>query len=165
MRAPPTTTPSSAAFLDRCEQQFDESRASAHRDVRRPRQARALRGIPRSPKNRKKFGGLYHFNDFIPDHIVELSGQNDTTLGFIAELRKRGASGECYLVSVDRTLTGRRVPLPTRFVTPRRHARLLRPGQACLLRGRGAKESLHPPPEHPRKKNQQMTAPMLRELE
>jgi hypothetical protein len=72
-----------------------------------PSKRERYEGFLRSAKNRKKFlDELYHFRDFIPDCVVELSGRDGTATGVIAELRRRGASGECYLISADAKLDG-----------------------------------------------------------
>jgi hypothetical protein len=70
------------------------------------------KGFLSSAKRRQKFlRELYHFRDFIPDCVVELRGQNDTADGLTADLRRRGAPAECYVVSVDDTFDGSTRPL------------------------------------------------------
>jgi hypothetical protein len=60
-----------------------------------------------SPKRREKFlRELYHFADFDAGTIVELRGPNDSADGLIADLRRRGAPAECYLISVRSELDG-----------------------------------------------------------
>jgi hypothetical protein len=65
-----------------------------------------------SPKARSKFlEKLYHFSDFDSKYIVELSGASNSTDGLIAELRRRGATDECYVISVMKELDGVTRPL------------------------------------------------------
>jgi len=64
-------------------------------------------GLLNSKKGRLKFlERLYHFPDFDPRCIVELSGASDTASGLIAELRRRGAAEQCYVMSVSEDMDG-----------------------------------------------------------
>ena len=64
-------------------------------------------GFLASPKRRPKFlRELYHFRHFNAACVVELSGPSDSSEGLIAELRRRGASEECYVVSAVPELDG-----------------------------------------------------------
>ncbi len=66
-----------------------------------------LAGFLSSPKRRPKFvQGLCHFNDFDAAFQVHLSGDIDSAQGLLADLRRRGAGDECYVMSVDRDLDG-----------------------------------------------------------
>jgi hypothetical protein len=59
----------------------------------------------KSMKGRSKFlHKLYHFSDFEPDCVVELTRASDSAEGLIAELRRRGAADQCYVVSVVKEL-------------------------------------------------------------
>jgi hypothetical protein len=77
---------------------------------------RAKRGryveLLNSKKGRLKFlERLYHFSDFDPSCIVELSCGSDTANGLIAELRRRGAAEQCYVMSVSEDLDGSIQPI------------------------------------------------------
>ena len=63
-------------------------------------------------KGRTKFlETLYHFADFDPTCIAELSGLSNSADGLVAELRRRGAIDECYVMSVLEKLDGVTRPL------------------------------------------------------
>jgi len=69
-------------------------------------------GFLGSPKRREKFlRRLYHFNEFDPAFVVGLSGATDSSDGLLAELRRRGAGKECYVISVCEKLDGTTRPL------------------------------------------------------
>jgi hypothetical protein len=55
----------------------------------------------------------YHFTDFDPNCIQDLSGANNSAGGLIAELRRRGAPDDCYVMSVHKTWDGVTGPLDT----------------------------------------------------
>jgi len=60
-----------------------------------------------SKKGRTKFlEKLYHFADFDPTCLAELSGLSNSADGLVAELRSRGATGQCYVMSVSEELDG-----------------------------------------------------------
>jgi hypothetical protein len=65
------------------------------------------------PKKRKKklLEKLYHFADFDSKCIVELSGSTNSADGLFAELRKRGAGDECYVISAVKEFDGITAPL------------------------------------------------------
>src|SRR5262245_2947433 len=64
-------------------------------------------GFLTSRKGRIKFlDKLYHFDDFDPTCIVELSAACNSATVLIAELRRRGATDECYVMSVAEELDG-----------------------------------------------------------
>lgn len=65
-----------------------------------------------SAKARPKFlRELYHFGDFDPACIIELGGSTHSAAGLIAELRRRGATDDCYVISNDDSLDGATKPL------------------------------------------------------
>jgi hypothetical protein len=67
-------------------------------------------GFLRSPKLRPKFlRELYHFRDFDPATMIEFGSVGRLLLG---ELQRRGATGDCYLISIDADLDGRTMALP-----------------------------------------------------
>jgi hypothetical protein len=75
-------------------------------------------GFLDSPKRRPKFlCELYHFRDFDPACLVPLSGPNDSAAGLIADLRRRGAAKDCYVISVVHDLDG--VTAPLEQIVPR----------------------------------------------
>jgi hypothetical protein len=62
-----------------------------------------------SPRRRRTFlQALYSFSDFDPRFIVPDSGTNDW---LVAELRRRGAGTDCYVISADPELDGTTMPL------------------------------------------------------
>jgi hypothetical protein len=64
-------------------------------------------GFLTSKKGRMKLlDKLYHFDDFDPTCIVELSAACNSANGLIAELRRRGATDEVYVMSVAEELDG-----------------------------------------------------------
>lgn len=59
-------------------------------------------GLLRSPKRRREFlRQLYHFHDFKPSCLVRLEGGKTSPDAVLAELRRRGAGPECYVISAD----------------------------------------------------------------
>jgi len=65
-----------------------------------------------SMKGRSKFlQKLYHFPDFDPGCVVELTRATNFADGLIAELRRRGATDQCYVISVLKELDGVIAPL------------------------------------------------------
>src|SRR5687768_7895332 len=69
-------------------------------------------GFVSSPKRRAKFlHELYHFRDFEPTCIFPLSGAANSDQGLLAELGRRGAPEDCYVISVSRELDGATRPL------------------------------------------------------
>jgi hypothetical protein len=92
-----------------------------------------------SPKRRPEFlRELYHLRDFAPAYVVELSGLTDTADGLITDLRRRGATAECYVMSANSEfdgVTGAVVGRDSRCIRPRRKdIGLLRSGESGLLR-------------------------------
>ena len=70
-----------------------------------PHKRERYSGFVRSPKARPKFiDALHHLNDIDLAAVVELPHGLETPAGVLHELRRLGASGSCYLVSVDRRL-------------------------------------------------------------
>ena len=68
--------------------------------------------LVKSRKRRKTFlRELYHFRDFDPAYEVPLSGATKTADGLIAELRRRGAVHDCWIISVRADLDGTTMPL------------------------------------------------------
>lgn len=68
-------------------------------------------GFVSSPKRRQKLiRELWHFSDFAPSHAVRLSATLSWE-GLLEELRLRGATNECYLISVEGGWDGKTVPL------------------------------------------------------
>ena len=64
-------------------------------------------GFLRSPRRRQDFlRTLYHFSDFDPACIVPLADGKDSADALVSELRRRGAAGECYVISADRDFDG-----------------------------------------------------------
>lgn len=69
-------------------------------------------GFVSSSKKRAKFlEELYHFSDFDPDVIVRLPGKDETFDEILKELRNRGASETCYIISTDKELDRTTLPL------------------------------------------------------
>lgn len=69
-------------------------------------------GFLSSPKRRPKFlRELYHFGDFDPKWILELSGAVKSAEGLTTELERRGAPDRAYLVSAHVELDGKTLPL------------------------------------------------------
>ena len=66
----------------------------------------------RSPKRRTKFlRELHHFRDFDSMCVVPLVGANDSSDGLLSELRRRGATDDCHVISVRSDLDGATKPL------------------------------------------------------
>jgi hypothetical protein len=62
-------------------------------------------GFLGSAKGRRKFiDSLYHFNDFDPDVVVEVSSGSATREGVRKELQRRGAGPSCYIISTNANL-------------------------------------------------------------
>jgi len=62
-------------------------------------------GFLSSKKGRAKFlEKLYHFADFDSNCLVELSGACNSADGLWAELWRRDANDECYVMSVAKVL-------------------------------------------------------------
>jgi hypothetical protein len=60
-----------------------------------------------TPRRRRDFlDTLYHFADFNPARVFPVKGRQDTAAAIIDELRRRGAGGECYVISVDADVDG-----------------------------------------------------------
>jgi hypothetical protein len=77
-----------------------------------PEKRERYKGFLSSPKRRRKFlDELYHFHDFIPGCEIELRGPTNTAEGLIADLRRRGAHADCYVMSVDKDFDGSTRPL------------------------------------------------------
>ena len=69
-------------------------------------------GFLRSLKNRRKFlDELYHFKDFAPTCMFDLSGKIDSCEGLLSDLRRRGAPDNCYVISAHPYLDGVTRPL------------------------------------------------------
>jgi hypothetical protein len=69
-------------------------------------------GFLASPKRREKFlEELYHFGDFNPEVIVRLAGKDETIDVVLKELRARGASDSCYIISTDKEVDRRNLSL------------------------------------------------------
>lgn len=101
-------------------------------------------GFLSSPKRRKKFlNELYHFGDFVPGGKIELRGPTDTADGLLAELRRRGARGDCYVISVDKGLDGSTAPLvdvvPKVFASVEGTLICCVPGKLAYYEGEGPK--------------------------
>src|SRR3954449_4432176 len=65
-----------------------------------------------SAKLRPKFlRELYHFDDFDAACIIELGGATDSATGLIAELRRLGATDDCYVISNNDDMDGATKPL------------------------------------------------------
>jgi hypothetical protein len=89
-----------------------------------------------TPRRRRDFlHTLYHFADFDPRRTVPLKGRQDTPAAIVAELRRRGAGAECYVISVDADVDGTTGPLEA--VIPDLHARREGSLVACFPRGLG----------------------------
>ena len=66
-----------------------------------------------SKKNRHKFvDDLWHFREWDPLAVVQLAPAQHTPEVVLAELTRRGASGDVYLVSATSALDRRVMPLP-----------------------------------------------------
>ena len=65
-----------------------------------------------NPKRRPKIlGALYHFRDLDPRHLVEISPSDQHAENIAALLAKHGAPSQCHVISTDRELDGRDLPL------------------------------------------------------
>lgn len=79
--------------------------------VLRAKQDRYLSFLAK-PKLRNKFlRQLYHFRDFDPRCVVQVPAAQQTASGIGRELMRRGAPHVCYVVSTNRDLDQRTLPL------------------------------------------------------
>jgi len=107
------------------------------------RKRERYRELLRSPARRRDFlRQLYHFRDFVPTCIVRLSPEPTSADGLLAELHRRGAESECYVISVEEDLDGRALQLANavRQVYARKEGTIL-----CCVPGRLAYYEGEPP--------------------
>jgi hypothetical protein len=79
--------------------------------VVRTKRARLVEFL-RSPKRRRKvLDSLYHFRDLDPRFLVEIPPSDQHAEAIAALLAQRGAPSQCHVVSTDRELDGRDLPL------------------------------------------------------
>ncbi len=65
-----------------------------------------------NPKRRTRATAtLAHFHDFDPSAVVPLAGDAQTPAAIESELKRRGAGESCYLISENRTIDGKHLPL------------------------------------------------------
>jgi hypothetical protein len=66
----------------------------------------------RTPKRRKKvLDSLYHFRDFDPRFLVKIALSDQRADTIAALLGQRGAPAKCHVISTNRELDGRDLPL------------------------------------------------------
>ena len=77
-----------------------------------PAKRARLTGLLRNPKRRPKIlATLYHFRDLDPRFLVEIAPSDQHADAVAALLIRRGAPTQCHLISTDRDLDGRDLPL------------------------------------------------------
>ena len=77
-----------------------------------PAKRARLTRLLRNPKRRSKIiATLYHFHDLDPRFLVEIAPSDQRNDAILAFLIKRGAPRLCHLISTDRDLDGRDLPL------------------------------------------------------
>jgi hypothetical protein len=90
---------------------MDHETALINAFVLRTKRARLAQFL-RSPKRRGKLlDGLYHFRDLDPRFLVEIAPCDQHAEAIADLLARRGAPSQCHVISTDRELDGRDLPL------------------------------------------------------